>query len=104
MFSRLEYRAIDKIDVAFGPGSDRIEQRISICKPYVCQLDVRLDRYCQYGQTKDVAQGAVRVRQAVEEVAVFVIRCAALSLLLTIFPYIGEDLGEGLGEGFIAPA
>ena len=76
MFSRLEYRAIDKINVAFGPGSDRIEQRISICKPYVCQLDVRLDRYCQYGQTKDVAQGTVRVRQAVEEVALFVIRCA----------------------------
>ena len=76
MFSRLEYRAIHKINGALGPGSDRIEQRTNICEPYVCELDVRLNRYSQYGQTKDVAQGAVRVCQPVEEVTVFVIRCA----------------------------
>ena len=59
MFSRLEHCAVDKINVALGPRFDCIEQRINICKPYVCQLDVRFDRYCQYGQTKNVPQGTV---------------------------------------------
>ena len=71
-----ENRAVDKIGVTPAGLADRGEILVSGTVSDMTQFDARFYRHGAGGELEDIAQRAVRIRNAIEQVGVFIIRAA----------------------------
>ena len=77
MFARGEGNTVNKVVGPVAGGFEPGEKRLTTCKAQVGQTHIGLDRHAFDLKAQDVSQRTVRVGEAVKEIPVLIVGCAA---------------------------